>query len=70
MLPYPQGSASHYVARPNAKIAETKHRLKHLWTEANRGRKAPMNLSLADAGQAAELRSFDHKDVEQANAYS
>src|SRR6266852_8078618 len=22
MLPYPQGSASHYVARPNAKIAE------------------------------------------------
>src|SRR5713226_7776718 len=55
MLPYPQGSASHYVARPNAKIAETKHRLKHLWTEANRGRKAPMNLSLADAGQAAEL---------------
>ena len=37
------------------KSLKTKHRLKHLWTEANRGRKAPMNLSLADAGQAAEL---------------
>jgi hypothetical protein len=37
------------------KSLKTKHRLKHLRTIANRGRKASMNLSVADAGQPAEL---------------
>ena len=37
------------------KSLKTKHRLKHLRTIANRGRKASMNLSVADAGQPDEL---------------
>jgi len=55
MSPYPQASASYFAPRSKAKIVENEAPTETSSDIANRGRKASMNLSVADAGQPDEL---------------
>ena len=44
-----------HLARGLEKTLETQHRLKHLWTVANGGRKPPMKLTFADPNRVTQL---------------